>query len=190
MKSSVLFSLMFILLSVSIFGQEENNPDMKKNVSFYNFSAIAQDGSEIGMDTYKDQVVLIVNTASECGFTPQYDGLEVLNKTYGDKGLAVLGFPCNQFGKQEPGSDEEIASFCRLNYGVSFQMFSKIDVNGENTHQIYKYLKDQKGGFLGKKIKWNFTKFLIDKEGKVVKRYGSTVKPESIEKDIKALLIS
>lgn len=140
------------------------------------------------MSEYKDKVVLVVNTASECGFTPQYEGLEKLYDQYGDKGLVILGFPSNQFGKQEPGTDQEIATFCQKNYGVSFQMFSKIDVNGENAHPIYRYLKDQKGGTFGSKIKWNFTKFLLDKDGNVVKRFGSTVKPIKLEGDVLELI--
>jgi glutathione peroxidase len=156
--------------------------------SFYDFKATSIDGEEIQMSDYKDKVVLVVNTASKCGFTPQYEGLEELHQKYGDEGLVVLGFPCNQFGKQEPGTEEDIASFCQLNYGVTFQMFSKIDVNGEDAHPIYKFLKDEKSGTFGSKIKWNFTKFLIDKEGNVVDRFGSSTKPKAIEKDIVALL--
>lgn len=178
-----------VFISVNLNAQKnktENMNDAKK--TFYEHTAISQDGSEINMDSFKDQVVLVVNTASECGFTPQYEGLEVLHEKYGNNGLKVLGFPCNQFGKQEPGSDKEIAQFCQLNFGVTFQMFSKIDVNGENEHPLYTFLKNEKGGLLGDNIKWNFTKFLIDKEGNVVKRYGSTTKPKSIEKDIKKYL--
>ena len=188
----VLFSLLFFASASFIQAQESLNPNSMKQSeknSFYEYSAISIDGEEIGMDTYKGKVVLVVNTASKCGFTPQYEGLEKLHREYGDKGLVVLGFPCNQFGNQEPGSEGDIASFCQLNYGVSFQMFSKIDVNGDNTHPIYRYLKSQKGGGLfGDNIKWNFTKFLIDKDGKVVDRFASTTKPESLVKDIEKLL--
>jgi glutathione peroxidase len=186
---NLLLLFAFILINVNINAQNdktENMNDTKK--SFYEYSAAALDGEEISMDKYKGQVVLIVNTASECGFTPQYEGLEELHKKYGNNGLNVLGFPCNQFGKQEPGSDKEIAQFCKLNFGVSFQMFSKIDVNGENEDPLYTYLKKEQGSILGNSIKWNFTKFLVDKNGKVVERYGSTTKPESIEKDIKKYL--
>jgi glutathione peroxidase len=156
--------------------------------NIYEAEAKALNGEDIDFGKYKDQVMLIVNTASKCGFTPQYEGLETLNKKHADKGLAILGFPCDQFGHQEPGSDSDIAEGCVINYGVSFQMFSKVEVNGKNAHPLFDYLKDQKGGFLGKKIKWNFTKFLVDKNGKVVKRYASTTTPESIESDITALL--
>lgn len=186
-----LFLLTGLLLFtfVNLFSQNDSKTEeMKNKNSFYDFSATTVEGEEISMDAYKDKVVLIVNTASECGFTPQFEGLEKLHDMYADKGLVVLGFPCNQFGNQDPGSDAEIASFCQLNYGVSFQMFSKIDVNGDDAHPIYKFLKSEKGGLFGSKIKWNFTKFLLDKNGKVVDRYASTTKPLNIEKDIKKLL--
>ena len=130
-------------------------------------------------------MLLIVNIASKCGFTPQYKGLEALYEKYKDRGFAVLGFPCNQFGEQEPGTEAEIAEFCELNYGVTFPMFSKIDVNGEDAHPLFKYLKSMKKGLLGSEaIKWNFTKFLVDKDGKVVERYAPTTKPEDLENDI------
>jgi len=156
--------------------------------NIYQAEAKALNGQDIDFGKYKDQVMLIVNTASKCGFTPQYEGLETLNQKHGEKGLAILGFPCDQFGHQEPGSDSDIAEGCVINYGVSFQMFSKIEVNGKNAHPLFDYLKDQKGGLLGKRIKWNFTKFLVDKNGTVVKRYAPTTTPESIESDITALL--
>ena len=140
------------------------------------------------MDAYKGNVVLIVNTASKCGFTPQFEGLEHLYRTYKEEGLEILGFPCNQFAKQDSGSNEEIHQFCQLNYGVSFTMFEKIDVNGKETHPLYQFLKSQKCGMFGSKIKWNFTKFLVDRNGNVVKRYAPTVKPEKIEADIVKLL--
>ncbi len=155
---------------------------------FYDFSAKSIQGQDISMSKYKGKVILIVNTASKCGFTPQLNGLEKLYETYKKNGLEVLGFPCNQFGGQEPGTEKDIQQGCMINYGVTFQMFSKIDVNGENAHPLFKYLKSQKKGLLGAKIKWNFTKFLIDQNGKVVKRFASTTKPESIEKHIKNLL--
>lgn len=155
---------------------------------FYDFEANSLRGQKVPMSAYKGKVVLVVNTASKCSFTPQYKGLEELYEKYKDRGLEVLGFPCNQFGKQEPGGSSDIQEFCQVNYGVSFPMFEKIDVNGTNTHPLYSYLKSEKGGFLGSNIKWNFTKFLIDKNGKVVKRFGPIVKPESIESKIQSLL--
>jgi len=152
--------------------------------SIYDVSAVTISGDTISMAEYKGKPLLIVNTASKCGFTPQFEGLEELHKAYADSGLVVLGFPCNQFMSQDPGSSEEIYSFCTKNYGVSFQMFEKIKVNGTDEHQLYTFLKSQQAG----KIKWNFTKFLVDKNGVVVKRYGSSIKPSEIEADIKALL--
>jgi glutathione peroxidase len=182
-------TLVIMLIASMAFAQSNNTNQMDmKNKSFYDFSATSIDGEEISMEKYKDKVVLIVNTASECGFTPQYEGLEKLNKEYADKGLVVLGFPCNQFGKQEPGEEKEIASFCQVNYGVTFQMFSKIDVNGDSAHPLYQFLKNEKGGLLGSRIKWNFTKFLIDRDGKVVDRFASTTKPAALVKDIEKLL--
>lgn len=157
-------------------------------MGFYDLSAKKINGQEISMDSYKDKVVLIVNTASKCGFTPQFEELETLNKKYKERGLEILGFPCNQFGNQDPGTNEEVQEFCQMNYGVTFTMFEKIDVNGENAHPIYKYLTSQAKGVLSSKIKWNFTKFLIDTEGNVVKRYAPTVLPSKIEKDIVKLL--
>ena len=145
-------------------------------------------GIEVKMDEYKGKVLLVVNTASKCGFTPQLAELEQMYKDYKDKGFEIIGFPCNQFANQDPGSNKEISDFCLINYGVTFTMFEKIDVNGENTHPLYKFLKNEKKGLLSKEIKWNFTKFLIDSEGNVVKRYAPTVKPLKIEEDIKKLL--
>jgi glutathione peroxidase len=158
--------------------------------SFYQFSARSLQGKEIEMATYRGKVVLVVNTASKCGLTPQFEGLENLYKTYKEKGLVILGFPCNQFANQEPGSDKEIAEECLINYGVTFQMFSKIEVNGVNTHPIYKYLKKSLSGLFGRNIKWNFAKFLINREGKPVKRFAPTTKPEQLVKDIERLLDS
>ena len=147
------------------------------------------DGSAADLSDHKGEVMLIVNVASQCGFTPQYEGLEALQRKYADRGFTVLGFPCNQFGAQEPGNADEIASFCKLNYDVSFPVMGKIDVNGDNAAPIYKYLKDEAPGLLGSKaIKWNFTKFLIDRAGKVVKRYAPQTKPEELTRDIEALL--
>jgi len=158
-------------------------------MSVYDFSALDIQGNERALADYKGKIMLIVNTASKCGLTPQYEGLESLYKEYKDQGLEILGFPCNQFAQQEKGSDSEIAGFCLKNYGVSFPMFSKIEVNGEGTHPLYKFLKKEAKGILGsQKIKWNFTKFLVDQNGNVVKRFAPTVKPKDIQADIKALL--
>jgi glutathione peroxidase len=160
---------------------------MKKN--FYEYSANSLQGKDISMETYKGKVVLVVNTASKCGLTPQYEGLEKLYREYKDKGLVILGFPCNQFAGQEPGSEKEISEGCLINYGVSFPMFAKIDVNGETAHPIYKYLKSElKGGILGSSIKWNFAKFLIDKNGNPYKRFSPTTTPDKLVKDIEKLL--
>jgi len=157
--------------------------------SVYDFEVKRLNGESVKLGEYRGKVLLIVNTASECGFTPQYGGLETLYGKFRARGLEILGFPCNQFGKQEPGSSEEIAEFCSVNYGVTFPMFEKIDVNGKDAHPLYQYLKSQARGLLGSEpIKWNFTKFLVDREGEVVKRYGSKTKPERIEADIEALL--
>lgn len=156
--------------------------------NFYQFSAKNIQGKDVDMKTYKGKTVLVVNTASKCGFTPQYAGLEHLYKKYAEKGLVILGFPSNQFANQEPGDEKSIAEGCLINYGVTFPMFSKIDVNGKNAHPIFKYLKDELGGTLGKNIKWNFTKFLIDENGKPVKRFAPTTKPEKIEPEILSLL--
>ncbi|MDO5291584.1 MAG: glutathione peroxidase [bacterium] len=157
-------------------------------MAFYDYSAVKMNGQEVKMEEYKGKVVMVVNTASKCGLTPQLEGLEELYKKYGDKGLVILGFPCNQFASQDPGDNKEISEFCLINYGVTFDMFQKIDVNGENAHPLYKFLKEQAKGTLGNKIKWNFTKFLIDTKGNVVKRYAPTTKPQSIEKEIEQLL--
>ncbi len=155
----------------------------------YAFSAQAIDGTDVPLSDYRGKALLIVNTASQCGFTPQYGGLEKLHAHYADRGLAVLGFPCNQFGAQEPGDEAEIMSFCRLSYDVTFPMFAKIDVNGAATHPLFAWLKQEAKGVLGSEsIKWNFTKFLVDRAGKVVGRYAPTTKPEAIRKDIEALL--
>ena len=149
----------------------------------------AQDGSTTDLSSQKGQVMLVVNVASKCGFTPQYEGLEALQRKYSDKGFSVVGFPCNQFGAQEPGNAEEIANFCKLTYDVSFPLMGKIDVNGDKAAPIYQHLKDEAPGLLGSKsIKWNFTKFLVDRSGKVVKRYPPQAKPEDLARDIEALL--
>jgi glutathione peroxidase len=154
----------------------------------YDFSAKALAGDEISLKQFEGQVLLIVNTASACGFTPQYKGLEALYQQLAPRGFAVLGFPCNQFGGQEPGDAKQIEQFCSSNYAITFPMFAKIDVNGDNAHPLYKYLKNQKFGLLGPSIKWNFTKFLVDRSGKVVARHAPTAKPEGLTREIEALL--
>ena len=157
--------------------------------SIHNFDSKTIDGTAILFSKYTNLVVLVVNTASQCGFTPQFKGLEDLHKTLGPKGLIVLGFPCNQFGSQDPGSNADIESFCQSNYGVSFQMMEKIDVNGKNAHPLYVWLKEQAPGILGSEgIKWNFTKFLVGRNGQVIKRYAPQDNPESIAKDIEVAL--
>ena len=154
-------------------------------MSIYDFEVKTIRGEMITMDAFKNKLLLIVNVASKCGFTNQYEGLEALYQKYKDKGLVVLGFPCNQFMNQEPLSEDEIKSFCSLTYGVIFPMFAKIDVNGEQAHPLYTYLKEAKKGLLGSEaIKWNFTKFLVDKNGNVINRYAPATKPESLEVDI------
>ena len=155
----------------------------------YDFSATPMSGKAVKLSKFKGKPMLIVNTASACGFTPQFAGLEELHKTYADQGLVVLGFPCNQFGSQDSGSNDEIAEFCQLNYGVSFPMMEKIDVNGSDAHPLYQWLQNEAPGLLGlKAIKWNFTKFLIGKDGEVLKRYAPTDTPASMAKDIEAAL--
>ena len=156
--------------------------------NFYDFKATSLTGQEEAMEQYKGQVVLVVNTASKCGLTPQYKGLQELYETYKDQGLVILGFPCNQFGKQEPGNADQISEFCEINYGVQFPMFGKIDVNGKDTHPVFEYLKDELPGTLGKKIKWNFTKFLVGKDGQPIKRFAPTTKPEDLKKHIEKAL--
>ncbi|NYH20480.1 glutathione peroxidase [Paraburkholderia bryophila] len=157
--------------------------------SIYSFSARKLGGEEVSLEQYQGKVLLIVNTASECGFTPQYAGLQKLFDTYAARGLAVLGFPCNQFGKQEPGDASAIGSFCEKNYGVTFPMFDKIDVNGANAHPLFRYLTEEAPGLLGLEgIKWNFTKFLIGRDGSVLKRYAPLTKPEAITEDIEKQL--
>ena len=157
--------------------------------SIYDFSAKTIDGKQQKLDAYRGKTLLVVNVASKCGFTPQYEGLEALYRKFSGQGLVVLGFPCDQFGHQEPGDEAEIKNFCSLNYDVSFPMFAKIDVNGSDTHPLYKYLKHEAKGLLGSEaIKWNFTKFLVGKDGEVVKRYAPTDTPQGIEKEVAAAL--
>ena len=157
--------------------------------SIYQFSVEDIKGRTQSLETYRGEVLLIVNTASKCGFTPQYAGLESLHTTFGEKGLKVLGFPCNQFGQQEPGDNSQVAEFCEVNYGVSFPMFAKIDVNGAQAHPMFDWLKQGAPGVLGsQKIKWNFTKFLVDRDGTTIKRFAPTTKPEDMREEIQALL--
>jgi glutathione peroxidase len=162
----------------------EGNPAM----SVHEFSAKLNDGKIKNLSDYKGKVLLIVNTASKCGFTPQYNGLQGLYAKFKRHGFELLAFPCNQFGHQEPGTDRQILSFCESNYGVEFPVFSKIEVNGPEAHPLYQFLRSQKGGLLGDKIKWNFTKFLVDREGNVIERYAPLTKPEQIASDIEKLL--
>ena len=157
--------------------------------SIYDFEALAIDGQPVALSAYKGQVMLIVNTASACGFTPQFAGLEQLHQSYAAQGLAVLGFPCNQFGSQDPGSNEDIGAFCQRNFGVSFQMMEKIKVNGNEAHPLYQWLTAEAPGILGSKaIKWNFTKFLVGKDGRVIQRYAPQDAPKKIAQDIEAAL--
>jgi len=158
-------------------------------MTVYDFHAKKIDGEEVPLSSYSGKVLLIVNVASKCGFTPQYAGLEKLWRDYRDRGLVVMGFPCDQFGHQEPGDATEIRNFCSLTYGVDFPMFAKIEVNGAGAHPLWQWLKDEKGGLLGiDAIKWNFTKFLVGRDGRVLKRYAPTDKPESLARDIEAAL--
>ena len=157
-------------------------------MSIYEFTMRDSFGDDIPLSTYEGKVLLIVNTASKCGFTPQFQGLQELYEEYGKQGLEILGFPCNQFAGQDPGSNEEIRNFCQINYGVTFPIFEKINVNGKNAAPLYQYLKRQKSGALGSRIQWNFTKFLLDRKGNVVARYAPDVKPEDLKADIEKLL--
>lgn len=157
-------------------------------MNFLDFEAKKLNGETISMEQYKGKTIIVVNTASKCGLTPQYEGLEKLYKQFKDQGLVILGFPCNQFGNQEAGSSDEIQEFCQINYGVSFPMFDKVDVNGGNAHPIFVYLKSKLGGLFGSTIKWNFTKFIIDKNGRPVKRFAPTTKPEKMEEIIRKIL--
>ena len=156
--------------------------------TIYDFKAVTSKGAELDFAQFRGKVLLIVNTASKCGFTPQFQGLEELNQRYKERGLVVIGFPCNQFAHQDPGTDSEIEGFCQLNYGVTFQIMKKIDVNGDGAHPIFKYLKNEAKGILGNAIKWNFTKFLISRDGATIKRYAPTTAPEKLTTDIETLL--
>ncbi len=154
----------------------------------HDFRARSLAGEEVSLQRFEGQVLLIVNTASACGFTPQYRGLEALHRELNPRGFSVLGFPCNQFGRQEPGDSRQIEEFCASNYAITFPMFAKIDVNGDNAHPLYRYLKNEKSGLLGASIKWNFTKFLVDRSGRVAARHAPTATPEGLKKEIEALL--
>ena len=154
----------------------------------YDFKARSLAGEDVSLQRFEGQVLLIVNTASACGFTPQYRGLEALHRVLNPRGFSVLGFPCNQFGSQEPGDSRQIEEFCASNYAITFPMFAKIDVNGDNAHPLYQYLKSEKSGLLGASIKWNFTKFLVDRSGRVAARHAPTATPEGMKKEIEALL--
>ncbi|CAA6822236.1 MAG: Glutathione peroxidase family protein [uncultured Sulfurovum sp.] len=181
----ILISLLF-LIPLSIQAGEKMLEDKQ---TFYDFNATSIIGENISMSKYKDKVVLIVNVASKCGFTPQYEGLQKLYEDHKNDGFTILAFPCNQFKEQEPANNKEIQNFCKVNYKISFPLFEKIDVNGDNAHPLYKFLKSEVTGVMWtESIKWNFTKFLVDKKGKVMKRYGSSTKPKDIEADVIKLL--
>jgi glutathione peroxidase len=184
--------LVLIIFSTLIFGATLFSKEtMPADKTVYDFNVKAIDGNNVSLNDYKGKVLLIVNVASKCGYTSQYKGLQALYEKYKDKGLVVLGFPCNQFGSQEPGTNKEIMDFCTSTYGVTFPMFDKINVNGDDAHPLYKYLTEKVTGLLGtKSIKWNFTKFLIDKNGIPIDRYGSMASPEGISEDIEKLLNS
>jgi glutathione peroxidase len=156
--------------------------------ALHDFTATTLSGADKDLSDYEGKVVVVVNTASKCGLTPQYEGLQQLYDTYADRGLVILGFPCNQFANQEPGTADDVAAFCTQNYGVTFPMFAKVDVNGKEAHPLFKWLRSQKGGLLGDSIKWNFTKFLVDRDGTVIERYAPTTSPASLAKDIEAAL--
>jgi glutathione peroxidase len=177
-----------LLIILPIFSCNAETKQQERDKTIYDFSVKTIDGQEQSLSHYKGNVVLIVNVASKCGFTPQYKGLQELYNKYKNRGFVVLGFPCNQFLSQEPGTNDEIKHFCSINYGVTFPMFDKIDVNGDTAHPLYKYLTSAKGGFITDSIKWNFTKFLIDRKGTVVKRYPPQTAPENMEEEIKKLL--
>ena len=178
-----------LLALLAVFTALAHAQPEEPTVTIYDFSAKKISGKEVSLSAYRGKVLLIVNTASKCGFTPQYEGLEALYQKYADQEFMILGFPCNQFSEQEPGSNEEIANFCRVNYGVTFDMFAKIEVNGDNAHPLYRYLKKEAPGLFGSEsIKWNFTKFLIDRDGNVVERYAPSTKPASLEEAVEKLL--
>jgi glutathione peroxidase len=180
--------LLLMLCSLSSVSCTAQSGQLGSGQTIYAFSVQTIDGAEKSLAEYRGSVVLIVNVASKCGFTPQYKGLQELYDKYKNRGFVVLGFPCNQFLSQEPGANDEIKHFCSINYGITFPMFDKIDVNGDTAHPLYKYLTSAKGGFITDSIKWNFTKFLVDRKGTVVKRYPPQTTPDNMEEDIKKLL--
>jgi len=187
LSKKILLSLLLLIPLTTQAGEKMSKE--KEAATFYDFNATSIIGEEISMSHYKGKVLLIVNVASKCGFTPQYEGLQKLYEAHQKEGLVILGFPCNQFSNQEPGSHKEIENFCNVNYHITFPLFEKIEVNGENAHPLYKFLKSEATGLLGtESIKWNFTKFLVDQNGKVVTRYGSSTKPKEIEKEILKIL--
>ncbi len=191
MKNLIWIITFFVTLQLASSEQNFQNKQNQNAMNLYskNFVVNDIDKKPVKLSEYKGKVLLIVNVASKCGFTPQYEGLEKLYRKYKNQGFEILAFPCNQFGNQEPGTNEEIKSFCQTNYNVTFKLFDKIDVNGANSHPLYQFLKDAKPGIMGSKdIKWNFTKFLIDREGNVVERYAPQTTPESVAKDIEKLL--
>jgi len=189
MKKIITLTVIVAMLSTILIAKKNSKEGKMEQKSIYDFTVKSIDGKDVKMSDYKGKVLLIVNVASKCGFTPQYKGLEELYRKYQKDGLVVMGFPCNQFAGQEPGSNEEIKTFCKTNYDVTFPMFDKIDVNGDNTAPLYQFLKEQAPGILSTKdIKWNFTKFLIDKNGKVIERFAPATTPESIDEHIARLL--
>lgn len=191
MKTLIAFLILLVITAVFISFRKKNhdtNQARQSEKGFYDFSAIDMQGNEVKMSDYRGKIVLVVNTASKCGFTPQFEGLEALYEAYKNEGLVILGFPCNQFKNQDPGDNATILDFCTKNYGVSFPMFAKVEVNGDNAHPLFKFLKNALPGTPGNDVKWNFTKFLIKTDGTPYKRYGSIVKPKDIEDDVKRLL--
>jgi glutathione peroxidase len=189
-NAKTVFLALFLLFSITIISKskEDKKVESKTTSNVYNFKVKKLMGQETTLNEYKGKVLLIVNVASQCGLTPQYTGLQDLYKKFNAKGFEILGFPCNQFGSQEPGSSKEISEFCSTKFSVTFPMFEKIDVNGDNADPLYKYLKSNAPGTITDDIKWNFTKFLIDKHGKVINRYAPTTTPDKIEKDIESAL--
>jgi glutathione peroxidase len=188
MKKKIFFLLPAVIIIASLLTINSGKGETVAN-SIYDFTVKDINGKEVSLSEYKDKVVLVVNVASKCGYTPQYEGLEKIYNQFKDKGFVILAFPCNQFGAQEPGTNNEIKEFCSANYKVTFPLFDKIDVNGDNASPLYQYLTSSKPGIMGTKaIKWNFTKFLIGKDGKAIERYGSSATPEQIAEDIKKIL--
>jgi glutathione peroxidase len=189
-KTAFILALMTAVALTAYARHKEKKMSADSPKTVYDFTCLLNNGKPKPLADYKGKALLIVNTASKCGFTPQYKGLEAIYKKHKDKGFEVLGFPCDQFGHQEPGTDEEIKGFCEVNFGVTFPLFKKIEVNGDGADPLYKYLKSQAPGFLNEAIKWNFTKFLVDRQGKVVERYASTTTTEGIAGDLEKTLAS